>query len=415
MLYYLRYPVFFAAAYATFMFMSPYFFSQKTREPLYSTSDFNQDMSKMYCDIGLSSQKRHDFKSAIKAYTMAIEKNPYYLECYDYLGTCFELCHQLDKALKTYLKAMSISPSFIETRTKTFKTLPPHDPFENSPLPAKQCWKGQPLDNKIIYVYAEAGIGDTIFFLRFLPQIIKPGTKILFKPQPELYTLLKETLGKDIELLNATQEPDPSTFDYYTQLHSIPSNIKASYTQIPSRNGYLNANAKKVGEFKKAFFDNPSFKIGIVWQGNPNHTNDKNRSIPLSYFSPLTTIPGVKVYSLQKGYGVEQLENNQPNTQITNLDPYLHDFADNAAAIENLDLLISVDTGMAHLGGALGKPTLILLPYVTDWRWFGYSEGDQSCWYSRVKKFRQKKAGNWQEVFERITKQITYLTTKKGF
>jgi hypothetical protein len=306
---------------------------------------------------------------------------------------------------------MSISPSFIETRMKKFKTMPPHDPLAPKVIAAKQKWTGQPLDNKTMYVYTEGNIGDTIFFLRFLPPLLKPGTKILFKPQQELYSLLKNILPQDICVLQASQQPQNLLFDYYTSLHSIPSMLKVHYTSIPARDGYLHANKTKVNIFKKGIFNTTSFKVGIVWQGNPGHLDDKNRSILLHFFYPLTTILGVKVYSLQKVHGLEQLAQLPPTISITNLNRYLHDFDDLAAAIENLDLLISVDTSIAHLGGALGKTTWILLPHITDWRWLSYSEGSQSCWYTHVKKFRQKITGNWQEVFERVVKQLRTLVS----
>lgn len=412
-LYYLRYPLLIITGYAAFAAISPYFIEQRKSQYEYTIKDWNQDAGKLYFDIGQASQKRQDLQSAIKAYTTALKNNPYYLECYDYLGICFELCKQLDKALQTYLKAMSINPHFIETRMQKIKAPPPVDLPTATTTADRPHWQGQNLANKTIYVHAEGGLSDTIFFLRFLPKLLKPGTKILFKPQQELYSLLKSTLPKDITVLHAQQEPENCLFDYHTSLHHIPSILKVSYTTIPARDGYLHANQTKVATFKRNIFNTTAFKIGIVWQGNPGHVNDKNRSIPLRLFHSLTSIPGVKIYSLQKVYGLEQLTQLPQETAIINLDTQIHDFDDVAAAIENLDALISVDTSIAHLGGALGKNTWILLPYITDWRWLSYSEGSQSCWYSHVKKFRQKKAGNWHEVFERVTQELNSIVRQK--
>lgn len=413
--YYLRYPAIIAAGYAAFVFVVPLFYSQQPAENFYSLGDYNQDMSKLYRDIGKFSQQRRDFQAAIKAYTQALENNPYYLECYDCLGTCFELCRKLDLALQTYLKAMSISPDFIATRMQKTKSTPFPEQQEDNPIPFKQKWTGQPLENKTIYVYTEDSLSNTIFFLRFLRQLIKPGTKVLLNPQPELVTLLTHSFGgvrgqKDIEIISPETKIEHLTFDYYTPLHSIPSFLQVSYTNIPDRDGYLNVEPKKVASFKEQLFNNNAFKIGIIWQGNPRDENDKERSIPLTFFYSLATIPNVKVYSLQKINGLEQLKQVPPSISIINLDPHLKDIADLAAAIKNLDLLVSIDSFIAHLGGALGQKTWILLPHVTDWRWFSFSEGDQSCWYTNVKKFRQKRAGDWAEVFRRIGKQITLLT-----
>ncbi len=203
------------------------------------------------------------------------------------------------------------------------------------------------------------------------------------------------------------------SFDYCTSLHKISSLLKTNYNGIPLSNGYINANKAKALVFKKAFFDNNFFKVGIFWQGNPNHLNDKNRSISLRFFYPITTISGVMVYSLQKKHGLEQLMSLPQEASIVNLDQYLHNFDDLAAAIVNLDLLISIDSSVAHLGGALGKTTWILLPKISDWRWFGYSEGDECCWYTHMKKFRQRHVGVWQDVFTDIINQIKQRV-KKG-
>lgn len=401
--------------YVFFLGVSTLFIEQPKPQCEYTLKDWNQDAGKLYFDIGRASQKRHDFKAAIKAYTTALENNPYYLECYDCLGICFELCKQLDKALQTYLKAMSINPNFIETRLQKVKALPPVDAPTTATSATKPPWHGESLANKTIYVHADGSLSDTIFFLRFLPKLLKPGTKIIFKAQDDLYALLKNTLPSEITMLQQDQQPDENLYDYYTSLHHIPSILKVSYTTIPARDGYLHANQTKVAAFKQEFFTTNAFKVGIVWQGNPEQSNDKNRSIPLTYFIPLTTINNVQLYSLQIGQGKEQLAQLPTTNTIINLEPKLKNFDDIAAAVENLDLLVCVDTSIAHLSGALGKPTWVLLPRITDWRWLSYSEGNQSCWYSQVKKFRQKKTGNWHEVFERVTEQLQeIISTRYG-
>lgn len=413
MLYRLRIPLLITASVVAYLWVIPsLFFYQPPLETLYSINDFHQDISKMYCDLGKFSQQRKDFNNAIKAYTRAIETNPAFLDCYEYLGTCLELCRKIDQAFQTYIKAISLDTSFLEKRMqKTFGpppcTLPSHE------LPPAKLWTGQPLKNKTLLVYAERSLGDTIQLMRFLPLIVKQDAKVIFHVQSSLTDFLKNNLTTtSIEIVDESVPMQSLNFDYYSSLFRLPSLLRITRNSIPNPQGYLHASPEKIAYFKNNIFNTSEFKVGICWQGNPKNIYDKFRSTNLQYFYPLTKISGIKIYSLQRIDGMEQLKGLPSNIHITDLSSHLNSIDDLAAAIENMDLVISVDTLVSNLSGALGKTTWVLLSKVSDCRWLSYSEGSTSCWYTNVKKFRQHELGNWAHVFNTITKDLKKVTTQ---
>jgi ADP-heptose:LPS heptosyltransferase len=150
--------------------------------------------------------------------------------------------------------------------------------------------------------------------------------------------------------------------------------------------------------------------VGIVWAGKPAHTEDNSRSCPLRYFIPLSKIPGVRLYGLQKGEAARKVKDLTGKISVTNLADELNDFTDTAGVIENLDLVISVDTAVLHLAGAMGKPAWAILPFTPDWRWMLSRE--DSPWYPTVRLFRQKRHGDWDNVFRRLAKELRILAGK---
>ena len=258
----------------------------------------------------------------------------------------------------------------------------------------KPLWLGEPIQDKILYVYYEAGFGDTIMFARFLPLLKNKCKKVLFMPQPECLKLFEDSqLG--VEVLS--QNICPSDFDFHIPMRSLPYALKVS-TEVTD-DKYLKADLSKV-EVKK-YFDNNDFKIGINWQGN---SGDIKRKIPLKSFYKLFDLPKTKIYSLQVGEGSQQLAGME---NIIDLGSTFNDFSDTAAAVENLDLIISNDTSVAHLAGALGKNCWVLLPFVSDWRW----GVDRTCsWYKSLKLFRQKDSGNWDDPFAEVYEELKKMS-----
>jgi hypothetical protein len=173
---------------------------------------------------------------------------------------------------------------------------------------------------------------------------------------------------------------------------------------VPADVPYLDAEPQLVAAWRRRLGSYPGFKVGIAWQGNPNHRRDRLRSSPLVQFAPLARVPGVHLLSLQKGAGCEQLPALQGRFPVTDLGSRLDDFLDTAAVMKSLDLVISVDTAIAHLAGALGVPVWVALPFAPDWRWL--LDREDSPWYPTMRLLRQTRPGRWEDVFHRIAEAL---------
>ncbi len=273
----------------------------------------------------------------------------------------------------------------------------------------KRVLKGDELKDleitgKTIFVYDEQGLGDSIHFVRYLELLKKKGCKIVFECDPRLYFLYRDLTFCDIIIPRSSYTSEPGIpYDYQISLLSLPLYFNTNLTSIPCKIPYLNAHSELSAALGKAVRENRAYKIGIAWAGNPKHTNDKNRSCTLKDFKRLLEIDGTFFCSLQKGEPVKQIK--KIALPILDLDSKgLNDFAQTAAMIENLDLVISVDTSVAHLAGAMGKKVWLLLPFIPDWRWL--TEGETTQWYPTMRLFRQSEPGNWREVFEKIEREL---------
>ncbi|MCD6395283.1 MAG: glycosyltransferase, partial [Planctomycetes bacterium] len=192
----------------------------------------------------------------------------------------------------------------------------------------------------------------------------------------------------------------------YVPLLNLPGIFNTQADNIPAPTPYLFAKEPKIQHWRSKI-QTDAFKIGIAWAGNPIHTNDHNRSCALQNFTPLAEIRNVKLFSLQKGPGIEQIKNWQGAAELIDLGQAFEDFTDTAAAIENMDLIISVDTSVIHLAGAMGKPVWTLLPFMPDWRWM--MEKQDCPWYPTMRLFRQERPGNWHGLFEQLAHMLHKL------
>lgn len=265
--------------------------------------------------------------------------------------------------------------------------------------PSLPAWNGEDITDKTLLVYAERGLGDTIMFSRFLPLLQRKCARVLFLPHAELFNLFDETsLG--VKLIQDVRE---ICFDAHTSVMSLPYKLKIfqekNIPEMPKQ--CLIINQEKFESYKQKYFNNDNFKAGINWQGNIKLTAE--RSIPLKCFEKLFSIPNTSFYSLQKGEGQEQL-NSIEKYNVIDLGSTFNDFSDTAAAIENLDLVISNDTSVANLAGAMGKECWILLNFIPDWRW---SNDLSYCpWYKNVKLFKQAEKNEWDSVFDAVYKDL---------
>ncbi len=267
-------------------------------------------------------------------------------------------------------------------------------------------WDGAPPAGKRLFVHAEQGIGDTIQFARFLPQLRAAGAQVIFECQAPLRRLFGLTDLADSIVSRGDRLPE---YDLYTPLLSLPHFLGTTAVTIPPA-GYLHTDRaeSEASERQLAGLHRP--RIGIAWQGNPQHKADRRRSIPLAVLLPVL-LPVLRpakasLVSLQVGFGREQIATMPQGERPT--DPFeteaAPDFATTAAVIENLDLVITIDSAVAHLAGAMNKPVWVMLSHVADWRWLRNRE--DSPWYPTMRLFRQPRPGDWSHVFARLSEAL---------
>lgn len=398
------------------------------KEDFYNAIESCQEAIKMdssdydaWLYLAFSLKENNQIDDSIIAYQKALSLNPNSCCVYHNLGSIYDnFKNNPEKAIECYEKFLEYEPeneyakgclSTLYLKIKDFKkgwnyfeysknkrkNILEKASIPNSPTTTKPLWKGEDISEKTICVYSSGGQGDTIMFSRFLPLLKNKCAKILFRPHKSTINLFKENdLG--IEILDENDREEEVEFDYYISLMNLPCHLEInSETDIPFAEGYLRAHPDKVKFYKEKYFNNKEFKIGIQWQGDT--TNENTRKIPLKSFYPLFGMPNVKFYSVQVGEGIEQLA-EATEYKIVDLGSTFKDFSDTAAAIENLDLLISNDTAVANLAGAMGKECWTVLPFVQDWRW---SIDISYCpWYKSLKLFKQTCLDSWDEVFDEV-------------
>jgi tetratricopeptide (TPR) repeat protein len=272
-------------------------------------------------------------------------------------------------------------------------------------------WRGENLSGKTILIYSEQGMGDTIQFVRFLPILAGMGAKLTFLCHPNLIALLGDYL-KGIEVIALGDADRP--FDYQCALMSVPHWLGTTPNAIPGAKGYLSADAARIAHWRERI-GTRGFKIGIAWQGNPKGAIDKGRSIPLAKFFPLSQIPGARLISLQKVHGLDQLARLPHGMNVETLSDFdtgEDAFLDTAAIMSCLDLIVTSDTAIPHLAGALGVPAFAALKKVPDWRWM--MEREDCPWYGSLRLFRQETTGDWDSVFARIGAELRRLAAERG-
>jgi tetratricopeptide (TPR) repeat protein len=261
-------------------------------------------------------------------------------------------------------------------------------------------WAGQDLAGKTILLMPEQGAGDIIHFARFAVPLKAMGATVLMEVRPEFAQLARDFAGVDQVLVPPTPAPP---FDYYIHLMSIPHVLKIELANIPSAVPYIGVNADKARHWAGEI-SGSGLKVGLAWAGNPAFPRDRFRSIPLGKLDGLLRSPGVRFFSLQKPLKPGELEQFPTEPPMVDLAPNLADFTDTAAAISQLDLVICVDTAIAHLAGALGKPVWLLLPEIGDFRWM--QDREDCPWYPTMRLFRQRHLGEWDEVIARVQEAL---------
>lgn len=396
-------------------------------------------------NLGVILKKQHDHHGAIALYARALALQPDSMTILSNLGNALLMhgrpedaltCHQrfveaepespeghfnkalclralgkLNEAIFSFDRALTLCPDYVEAEWDRALTLlmagDLYDGFAayearwrlpdtRKPRLSRPAWNGQDAFGKTILLYSEQGLGDTLQFVRYAFHLQRHlGANVVLHCQHELVGFLDSQ--QVLTAVNPYEEPLPA-HDYQAPLMSLPYLMGLSEETLAEGVPYLRAKA----DVQFPFFSTASHKrkVGIVWAGRPTHKNDHNRSCSLTHFLPLLSLPDVRLYSLQIGARADDLRKHNMAGAIFDLSPSVIDFADTARLVEELDLVITVDTAVAHLAGAMGKPVWVLLPFIGDWRWG--ARGETCPWYPTARLFRQARLGDWHGVFENV-------------
>jgi len=419
------------------------------------------DFAQAYNNLGLALQIEGEVAEAIENFTQAIKIEPKYAQAYSNLGTALKTEGRFDEAAQNHKRAIQIAPNFaeaynnlgwvlnaqgkddeaIENYREALRLKPDYaaahwnlsfvllrsgrliegwNEFEWRTDPSLQyvtypgctpdkCWDGSSFVGKRLLVRCEQGFGDNIHFVRYLPMVKARGGTVIYESRKPLLKLLCSVDGID-ELIEATDDgKSDAKFDYYIPLLSLAKIFGTTLETIPAHVPYIHADPTKARYWRDRM-EGPDFKVGIVWSGSTGFEMNEVRACRLEHFTRLAEIEGVTLYSLQKGTPAEQIGQMGDKISVVNIADEFEDFADTAAMIENLDLVISADTAVVHLAGAMNKPIWTVLCYKSAWQWM--LNRDDSPWYPTMKLFRQKKWGDWHGVFSDVTEQLRKVVGK---
>jgi tetratricopeptide (TPR) repeat protein len=335
-------------------------------------------------NLGESLRRRNDLEGAEACWRRAIEINGEYPTAHWNLGTLLLLQGKFQEGWEQY----------------AWRSREGHLGFLSTELPAPQ-WDGSLLEGKTILLQAEQGLGDTIQFVRFLPMVRQLDGKIVFACDPDLALLFRGQF--EVEQWVTSRDDQPAC-DVQCLLLRLPMLLGTNLKNIPAPVPYLAAPPAAREKWKQRLAAHPGLKVGIAWAGKPAYSDDRNRSMNFFVLAPLLQLPDVALVSLQKGDASQQIAGN---SRIFDWTAELADFSQTAGLIANLDLVITVDTAVAHLAGAMGKPVWTLLPYAPDWRWM--LDRTDTPWYPTMRLFRQQRMGDWSEPIEQVTRSLQGL------
>lgn len=372
-------------------------------------------------NLGTMMRDKGMFDEAEKYYRQALCENPSFPAALNNLGTVARDKGLLDEAEKCYRQAIELDPDFAEAHWNMAfafllggKYRPGWREYEwrwklqehylhdlSQPL-----WDGSDIRGRTILIHAEQGIGDSIQFIRYAPMVAEKGARVIVACRKELVRLFQTV--KNIEQVVAYGSRFPH-YDLHCPLLHLPLIFDTTPETIPSSPPYLSPDPLAVSAWRERIVkEKTQFSIGLVWAGSPSHINDRNRSCPRELLLQLTRLEGFSFYSLQKGAAGSHAPGG---VNLLDYSDALHDFSDTAAFVENLDLVISVDTAAAHLAGALGKAVWTMLPYAPDWRWMLNRE--DTPWYPTMRLFRQPAPGDWRSVVEHMDESLREMKLKR--
>ena len=372
---------------------------------------------------------RQRFAEAEAAYRRALALSPQLPGAWSNLGVLLACVHREQAAEHCHRRAMRIDPHYRNARfnlaylllrqgryAEGWPCLEARDwyaPLENY----LKCprWQGESLAGKSLLIGYEAGHGDMMQFCRYATLLKARGAeRVSLLCHPALTSLFGHLAGVDQVIAFDAAFPD-AAWDFWVPLLSLPFLFATRLETIPAKLPYLGVDAARISAWAKAIDTRQAgLRVGLVWKGNPDFENDAERSLPsLALLSPLAKVAGIRYFSLQKGAGAQEAASCAEFPALVDLGQRIADFADTAAIIMNLDLLISVDTGVAHLAGALNRPCWVMLPdYKTDWRWL--KDRTDSPWYpGALRLFRQARSGHWDETIAAVATALRDLLANR--
>jgi len=386
------------------------------------------DYAEAYNNLGEVLAEEDKWEEAVAQYRRAVALKPVYAEAYYNLGNALKAQGKLEEAIECYCKALSVNPDLAEAHWNKALTLLRTGNFMEGWREYEwrwQCaqskasqrdfsqrlWDGQDLAGQTILLHAEQGFGDTVQCIRYVPLVAKRGGQVIVECQPELKSLFESGVqGMTGIVARGGRLPD---FDVQAPFLSLPLIFETTIDSIPAKVPYIVPSPKRVTVWHvKRELQGDTFKIGLAWAGLSSHQNDRSRSCPLKMLAPLATVRGVTWYSLQKGEGASQAADPPEGVTLIDMTAELTDFTETAALMSHLDLVISVDTAVAHLAGAMGKPVWTLLPFVSDWRWL--LNRDDSPWYPTMRLFRQKSPGDWHGTVACVVEALQNMVRRRN-
>ncbi len=363
---------------------------------------------------GVADMNQGRLEAASASFREAIGAAPNRAEIHNNLGVSLGMQGRLEQAELSLREALRLLPDYAGAHLCLATTLLlmgrleeawPHYEWrwqvqELAPPRFQQpVWRGEPLVGRTLVLHTEQGLGDALQFIRYARLVQQRGARVVVTCEKSLVRLFQRCTGIDQVVPKGTALP---SFDFHSPLLSIPGVFRTRLSTIPADVPYLHVDVASAAAWRQELAAFPGFKIGIAWQGSSHHKDNARRNIRLENFAPVAALTGVRLYSLQVGPGTEQI--SDAPFRLTPLGERFSDFADSAAAVSALDLVITVDTATAHLAGALGVPVWVALPFAPDWRWL--LERAESPWYPSMRLFRQKAWGNWHDVLARLTAEV---------
>jgi hypothetical protein len=376
-----------------------------------------------HLNLGTALRDAGQYEEAVASLWRAVELDPGIAEAHNNLGTSLQALGRYDEARACYVEALRLDPELPDAHfsratdwmrqgdiARGFAEYEWRWKCKNYAWRAfsQPRWDGKPLDGRTILLHAEQGLGDTLQFVRYARAVKERGGTVIVECHRPLVPLLSSCEG--IDQLVAMDDPLPP-FDFQCPLLSLPGVLGLSNENLWT-GVYLSAEPGRVERWRERLAELQGYRVGICWQGNTKHMFDRQRSFPLTSFAPLAAIDGVRLVSLQKGQGSEQLAT--ADFEVAELGPELDAdgaFLDSAAVIANLDLVVTTDTAIAHLAGGLGAQVWLALSAHCDWRW--QSDRTDSPWYPSVRLFRQSRLDDWEPVFHEMADRLRGLVASK--